>query len=752
MTDGARLVLLRGAVQGCGLRPALARWARERGWRGSVRNTGAGVELIVQGNLPADDELTGQIAAALRWACSCEQIKCQPFAGSVAEGFQILESSTQDRATAPWPLDRAICPACLAEARDPNNRRYGYPLTSCAQCGPRYSILREMPFDRERTTMNVFALCGRCAQEYHDGDDRRAHAQTISCPDCGPQLWSGDGERNGTAIAAAAERLRAGQIVALRGIGGYQLLADATSSDAVIRLRNRKRRPTKPLAVTCRSLDEARELGTLNEAEEAELESLANPIVVVRQRLPSVLAAELNPGLRDVGLMLPTTALHDLLLRLSGRPLVCTSGNVDGEPLAYRIDEAEDRLHGVADLILHHDREILRPIDDSVVRVMAGRAVTIRAGRGIAPLPLSLPAAWGSDRRRRRFLACGGQQKGALAVADEDQAFLLPHIGDLETVASQERWESAAAEQRQWLGEGDATIVVDPHPGYFATQWGSERAASPQKVWHHHAHIVAAMTEHGWLDREVLGIAWDGTGLGPDGTIWGGEALRATATGFDRIAHFRPFALPGGEAAIRDVRRTLLAVLWQLEDIPPSDLADYVLMSEREIGRMLPLLDTRFSPRTTSCGRLFDAAGCLILRQKLSSYEGHAAATLESACDFAAPGTYSFAIDAGDDGEIDWRPAFRDLLDDRRVGADPGAMAMRFHRGLAEVVLELARRHPELPVMLGGGVFQNRVLVELIAAEWTASLPPLRLPGRIPPNDGGLAAGQLAATMAKEFS
>jgi hydrogenase maturation protein HypF len=747
MADVAKQILLRGAVQGCGLRPALARWARERRWHGSVRNTGAGVELVLRGDLPADDELVAAMASAIQPIGVVDEIEFRPFPGRVAEGFQIVASATEDRPTVPWPLDRAICAACLAETRDPNNRRYAYPFASCAQCGPRYTILRALPFDRERTTMNVFALCARCETEYQDEGDRRAHAQTISCPDCGPQLWSSDGEKNSTAIAAAAERLRAGQIVALRGVGGDQLLAVATSDDAVNRLRSRKRRPEKPLAVMCRSLDEARQLAELNNVEEEELASPANPIVLVRQRRPSFLSAGIHPNLRDIGLMLPTTALHDLLVRLVGRPLLCTSGNVEGEPLAYQIDEAEERLRGVADFFLHHDREILRPIDDSVVRVMAGRAVTIRAGRGIAPVPLSLPSAWRSERRRRRFLACGGQQKGALAVADEDQAFLLPHLGDLETVASQERWGNAAEEQWQGTGVRNATIVVDPHPGYFATQWGSERAASPRKVWHHHAHVVAAMLEHGWLDREVLGIAWDGTGLGPDGTIWGGDILRARAARFERVAHFRPFALPGGEAAIRDVRRTLVSVLSQIGEWSPSELS----VAERDVRRILHAVGTQFSPSTTSCGRLFDAAGSLILRHKLSSDEGHVAAALESACDFAAPGAYSFIIGSGDDSEIDWRPAFRQMLVDRRASVPAGAMAMRFHRGLAEVVIEIARRHRPLPVVLSGGVFQNRVLVELIAAKWTASLPPLGLPGRIPPNDGGLAAGQLVATMAMEI-
>ena len=581
-------------------------------------------------------------------------------------------------------------------------------------------------------------------------------------------------ENSRTALESAADSLRRGEIVAVRGIGGYQLLVDATSASAVLRLRQRKRRPAKPLAVMCRTLAETRKLARLSDEEESQLCSSVNPIVLVRQHVPSALAREINSGLSDVGLMLPATTLHDRLLELTERPLVCTSGNLEGDPLAFRVDESQRRLSGVADVFLHHDRDIHRPIDDSVVRVIADRAVTIRAGRGLAPLPIALPDLSLPACQEQRFLACGGYQKSAVALARGGQAMLSPHVGDLDTLTAQERWIDQVGQlveaTRDRLGsaskrrlretsapESDAlssyTLICDPHPGYYPTNWAEHQAAClRQTIWHHHAHVVSGLLEHGWLDREVLGVAWDGTGLGSDGTIWGGEFLRATATRFERVAHLRPFVLPGGEAAIRDLRRLTLAVLSQIDELTPRDLAAALGMPEQDVRRHLQVMNTSFSPKTTSCGRLFDAAACLILNRSHAAYEGQAAMSLEAACDLSASGAYRIEISGTQPKELDWRPVMRDILKDHRAGTAPGIMAMRFHRGLARAMIELSRCFPELPTVLGGGVFQNRVLVELIVANWPVEGQPLGLPGLIPPNDGGLAAGQLAAAMASTVS
>lgn len=746
MNETTRRILLLGAVQGCGLRPALARLAAQHKWSGSVRNGTAGVELILRGRFPSEESLRLLISSALPPSASVQQFVCEPLIECVAEGFHILESATLGPVTAQIPRDQAICRHCLQESRDPQNRRYRYPFITCAVCGPRYSILESVPFDRERTTMTVFAMCPECRREYHDPLDRRFHAQTISCPQCGPHLWASDAqgtivERNKGAWELAAGRLRRGEIVALRGVGGYQLLVDATSSEAVSRLRCRKQRPAKPLAVLCRTLAEACALAHLSIEEETQLCSSANPIVLVRQRSPSSLAPELNAGLAEIGLLLPTTALHDLLLEQAGRPLVCTSGNREGEPLAYRIDVSQHRLQEIADWFLHHDREIQRPIDDSVVRVMARRPVTMRAARGIAPLPLTFSATWLPDCEKVKFLACGGHQKSAIALANNASAMLGPHWGDLDSLAVQARWIDQ-------IDGPFGRLACDPHPGYFPTQWAGETADAPLQVWHHHAHVVSGMWEHGWLDREVLGVAWDGTGLGPDGTLWGGEFLRATATQFQRVAHLRPFVLPGGEAAISDLRRITVAMLSQLDEFSPNDLVAILDLQETDVRRIQQILKSPFSPTTTSCGRLFDAAACLILNQSHATFEGQAAMHLEAACDSHAAGAYRLEILPRQPVELDWRPMLRQILADRRAGVSRGIMAMRFHRGLAQAIIEVAKMFPELPVVLGGGVFQNRVLVELVAELWPACGPELGLPGMIPPNDGGLAAGQLAVAMA----
>ncbi len=826
MPERAVRVLLSGAVQGCGVRPALARLAARQAWSGLVRNTTVGVELVLSGDLPEDELLAALIRDALPLEAVTTGLTCTTVPKFAGSGFRIEDSDATGSLAAPVPRDVAICDECLAEVRDPANRRFAHPFTSCARCGPRYSVLLAMPFDRGRMTMRVFGLCDQCRGEYEDPSDRRFHAQTICCPECGPQVWATDaqGDRVASrddAVRCAVEALQSGEIVALRGVGGYQLLADATSSRVVAELRRRKQRPAKPLAVLCRTLDEACTLADLSKIEERQLTASHNPIVLGRQRRGSSLAPEVNPGLSDIGLLLPTTALHDRLAELTGRPLICTSGNKDGEPLASGVDEAQHRLREVADLFLHHDRDISQPIDDSVVRVIANRPVTIRCARGLAPLPLvpsaerelvsvsvvhavevgwdKLASSAGPPLRtpansggpaleaslsHPTFLAVGGHQKSAVAVSNGCQALLGPHVGDLDTIATQEQW---CERVRRLCGlsaivtdDGSPHVVHDPHPDYFSTQWSEAFRDDRLSVWHHHAHIAAGMLEHQWLDRTVLGVAFDGTGLGPDGTIWGGEFLIATATKFQRVAHLRPFGLPGGEAAITDLRRLAVSMLSQLEEVSPDELAELSGLSRGEVLRIQMALNSKWTPSTTSCGRLFDAAACLILRQCRSAFEGQAAMCLEAACDLitdternratsgchghgltwpclhddkntATPsrdrGTqedeYSFAVGSSQPLELDWRPVLRRIIADRRNGTPPAVMAMRFHRGLATAIQTVCNRWSELPVVLGGGVFQNRVLVELLADSWPVDGAPLGLPGLIPPNDGGLAAGQL---------
>jgi hydrogenase maturation protein HypF len=605
-----------------------------------------------------------------------------------------------------------------------------------------------MPFEREDTTLAEFEFCDPCLREYRRPGDRRFHAQTTACPKCGPQLWSVDGVNQRSiqgegAMLAALAALQAGKIVALRGLGGYQLLVDATNQAAAQRLRARKGRPAKPLAVMVDSMETALRLATVDEVELNQLASAAAPIVLLRAKSDNGLAESIHPNLDTVGLMAPTTPLHAMLTRDFGRPLVCTSGNYDGEPLEYEVESAQHKLNGICDLWLHHDRAIVRPIDDSVVRVIAGRAVTIRLARGLAPLPLDLPAMTPT-------LAVGGYLKAAAAWSNGGQAVLGPHIGDQENLAARNRFTEHIDDWQTLYRFQPLQLAHDFHPEYFSTQWAHQKHLPLIATQHHHAHVVSGMLEHGWLDREVLGVAWDGTGYGTDGTIWGGEFLVSTCSDFERLARLRPFRLPGGEAAIHEPWRIALAMCEQLEKpLNVSLLASWDVTSNC-ISLVRHIINRpHLSPLTSSVGRLFDAAAAIILGMTRAHFDGQAAMQLEAAADRSAQGWYDFPLREDRMFELDWRPLLEQLLADWHLGVDPGKMAMRFHRSLALAIPRVCRLRSDLPVVLSGGVFQNRLLTELVLQRWHDPSQPLGLPGIIPPNDGGLAAGQLAIAAAK---
>lgn len=734
----AERLTLRGRVQGLGLRPAAARLAAELELSGHVRNSPEGVEIEIEGRPAAVTAFSARLLGALPPGAVVEQIDRRAIAPRRAASFRIDASRPRGPMATPVPADRAVCHACLADVaggRAPRRRQHAF--TSCTACGPRYSIIQAMPYDRAATGMGQFQMCDACRQEYEAPADRRFHAQTNACVQCGPQLAGGS-----LALAAAAAALGEGRIVALRGVGGYQLLCDATSATAVARLRQRKHRPARPLAVLAASLAAAQRLAVMSDDERRALADPANPIVIVGRRPESPLAAEVSRQFNTVGILLPTTPLHALLAEQAGRPLVCTSGNREGEPLAFDQRTARGELEGIADVWLDHDRPIVRPIDDSVVRVMAGRGVALRMARGWAPRPLDLPLSV-------PVLAVGGQQKSAVAICNGAQAVLGPHVGDLESAAARKRFTDHVESLSELYGARPTLIVHDLHPDYFTTRWAGEQGLPTLAVQHHHAHAAAGMLEQGWLEREVMAVTWDGTGYGSDGSIWGGEFLLATAADFRRVACCRPFCLPGGETAIRQPWRTAVAVLQQflpvdgiaqvLPDIDAPTIAQVAVVAGRR----------QLAPRTTSVGRLFDAVAAIVLGTRRAEFEGEAAMLLEAACDPAEPGSYTLPLEGGSPAELDWRPLLVELLADRAAGAAPASMAMRFHRALAEAVVGVAGAWGPYPVVLTGGVFQNRVLVELIAGCWPDRGPPLGLPGSIPPGDGGLAAGQLAIALVR---
>ncbi|APZ91728.1 carbamoyltransferase HypF [Fuerstiella marisgermanici] len=757
----ASRIVLRGLVQGVGMRPAIVRLAQEMQLAGFVINDGRGVTIHIEGTRNQLATFERQLNSHIPAEASVSSILSSQIAADGLSTFAINSSDAVERKlTTAVPQDKAVCEICLRDVQQPDGRRFAYPLTTCADCGPRYSIVDSMPFDRSTTAMHEFSLCVGCQREYCESSDRRFHAQTIACPACGPHVTFTYGENTkassgNEAVLRAASAICDGEIVAVKGVGGYQLVCDATSAAAVDRLRRRKRRPRKPLAVMVLSLEQAEQLAEICEAERAALVNPANPIVLVKARADSSLAPQIHPGMKTVGLMLPTTPLHWQLMNLTGVPCVVTSGNVNGQPLIYRNTVAAFELSHIADGWLHHNRPILRPIDDSVVRCIDGKQSTIRAGRGLAPLTLTLPPAI-------PILAVGANQKVALALCNGHQAVLGPHIGDPNSVAARERFVGSVEQLTKLYHAQPVAIAHDSHSDFFTTRWAKDQGIPTVNVQHHHAHVVAGMVEHGWLDREVLGVAFDGTGFGPDNTIWGGEFLLCTATDYQRVARLRPFELLGGELAIEEPWRITLALIAEACGV---DHASRLLswcnkmptfqvliqnVARREQDRSSPPLASLF-PFTSSMGRLFDGIASLLLKVPDSTYEGEAAMRLEASCDPAAHGEYVIAVNENDERliELDWRPMIRSIVLDVQDGVPTSSIATRFIRGIANCVAAVCRRFDQHPAVLTGGCFQNRLLTEFTAMALREHAQPIGLPGKIPVNDGGLAVGQLAVAAAR---
>lgn len=743
----ARRLVLRGQVQGLGVRPAVARAARQADLAGGVRNIRAGLEIEVEGNASSVESFIQQLASILPRGVTFVLENATAIAPQHRESFDIEPSTSTGTSIGTAPVDRAICAECLAELRDPRNRRFGYVFTHCAACGPRYSILERMPYDRDTTSMRDFPRCAECEREYRDPFDRRFHAETICCARCGPQLWASDGESRHViagALDCVAEVVRRGGIAAIKGIGGYQLLADALDPAAVRRLREKKRRPAKPLAVMVRTMDEAERMARLSRLELDWLASAENPIVIVRRGAVCPLADEVALNCGTIGLFLPSSALHALLLQRIGRPVVCTSGNLEGDPLAYCEQDAEQRLREVADIWLHHDRRIVRPIDDSVVRVIAGELCVLRAGRGFAPCSLTGPAATAGVS----LFALGGELKSAVALWTGRDAVLGPHVGDLTEVGACQRWAQVSDSLRELYDVPVGVVACDLHPDYFTTRVAEERFCDRVAVQHHHAHAAAVLWEHERFDATAVALTWDGAGYGDDGVSWGGECLLASLKDYRRVAHLRPFALPGGDLAVREPWRVAVSLATQCGLHPALLRMLWPDVSETRFTQVWDLAARPgLSPRSTSVGRLFDAVAAIAFNEAKAEYEGQLAMRLEAAYDPRAQGAYTIAWNQGE-AHFDWLTMLPKLLDDKRRNAAPGAISARFHRALANLARQVADRFPELPLVTCGGVFQNAVLGELIAEEIGNRPAGWLRPRRAPPGDGGLALGQLAVAWA----
>lgn len=771
--DEVRLrLLVRGVVQGVGFRPAMYRLARELELCGWVRNTGDGVTIEVEGRRAAAEAMSLRLAGELPPRAVLHGLESTWLEPVGLGEFEILPSDgTGGAQSAVVPPDMATCADCLNEIFSETDRRHGYAFTNCTNCGPRFSIISGLPYDRPATTMRDFIMCADCAAEYADPTNRRFHAQPNACPVCGPRLWaqgSGSGpEIHGDPVEAAADVLEAGGIVALRGVGGFHLMCDARNAKAVARLRARKHREEKPFAVMFPDLDAVMKDCELSPVEARALQSPEAPIVLLMRRTDAArvvkkgdaLAEGIAPGNPQVGALLPYSPLHHLLMRRLGFPLVATSGNLSDEPICTDNDEALERLAGIVDLFLLHDRPIERPVDDSVVRVAAGREVVFRRARGLAPLPLPL------EREMPTVLALGAHMKNTIALTRGAAIFTSQHLGDLDSPPSRAAFLAAVDDMPRLLAAHPVAVACDMHPDYASTQHAAEMGLLVIAVQHHHAHVVSCMADNE-LHGEVLGVAWDGTGLGLDRTIWGGEFLLATTTGFRRVAALRSFRLPGGEAAARTPWRSALGAFHEVFGdavFEQPDLACIRDRSAQEIGLLRRQFEAGLNvPVTTSAGRLFDAAASLSGLRQTTAFEGQSAMAFEFA--FGSPNSplprpYPFDLretqlsaDAvlwntqGADTvpfiEIDWRPALNALVIDARRGEDVRTISGRFHAGLAEAIVGVARKCQVERVVLSGGCFQNRLLLESTVDRLTAAGYAPFQHQRVPPNDGGIATGQ----------
>jgi len=736
-----------GRVQGVGFRPFLYRLARFHELGGWARNHGGEVDILVEG--PADRlrAFRHALLSQAPPAAAPYLLDARPVQGEGRDEFCILASARDGESRIHIPADLFTCDECLAELHDPRARRYRYPFINCTQCGPRYTLIRAMPYDRANTTLDRFTLCRDCAAEYADPMDRRFHAEPLACAVCGPALsWQDERQAiggNAPALAAALASFRDGQIVAVRGVGGYHLLCDARNEHAVARLRARKGRPAKPLAVMLPwhgrdGLDYARMLAHLSPLEAAALCDSARPIVLAERLAQAPLAPAVAPGVREVGLMLPYSPLHHLVLADFGAALVATSGNVSGEPVLTEPDEARERLAGVADGFLHHDRPIARPADDPVVRVITGVARAVRLGRGTAPLELALP-----QRVLAPILAVGAYLKTTVALAWEDRAVVSPHIGELASPRGRAVFAQVARDLQELYGVRAHCIAHDAHPGFPNTRWARDSGLPTQAVWHHHAHAAAVAGEYPG-EAPLLCFTWDGMGLGPDATLWGGEALLGVPGAWRRVASFRPFRLPGGERAAREPWRSALALCWESGQAWARDShgGDPLLRAAWESGLN--------SPATTAVGRLFDAAAALLGACSKASYEGQAPMRLEALCrEPAPPVALPLAPDANGLWRSDWAPLLAALLDTRVARAVRASM---FHASLAHALCEQAlavRKGCGVSrVALSGGVFQNRTLSEQAQSLLTAAGFEVLMPQRLPVNDAAISFGQLIETAA----
>ena len=745
-------ISVRGVVQGVGFRPFVYQLATKHNLKGWVCNTSGDVKIEVEGERRALDRFLNDLVTLAPPLARLEDISVTNHPSQGYSGFEIRHSIAEEGKYQLVSPDIATCKPCLDEVLTPSDRRYRYPFTNCTNCGPRFTIIEDIPYDRPQTTMRSFKMCSQCQREYDDPMDRRFHAQPNACPKCGPSLKLVDGAGNPVpcddALAAAARFLKEDKVLAIKGIGGFLLACDATSEKAVKLLRERKRRPFKPLAIMVATLDDVKKHCLVSEKEAELLTSPQCPIVLLRLKEGSTVSPSVAPNLKYLGVMLPYTPMHHVLLRETGLPLVMTSGNLSEEPIAKDNDEALRRLKGIPDYFLLHNRDIYSRYDDSVTIVELNKPRIVRRARGYAPYPVHLPF------KSKQVLACGAELKNTFCLTKDSYAFVSQHIGDLENLETMEHFETTLELYRKLFRIVPEVVAYDMHPEYLSTKYARSLGADHKElklvpVQHHHAHIVSCMVENG-VENKVIGVSFDGTGYGSDGHIWGGEFLIADYKGFARAGHLEYVPLPGGTVAIERPYR--MAISYLLTLLGKDALTPYLAFLKEVSSLELELIKKQLekginSPLTSSCGRLFDAVSALIgIRGKIY-YEAQAAIEMEMAADKSERGSYPFAIvEQNGVNIVHLKELFGGIINDLKSGVSQARIAAKFHRTMAEMVVQMCQRLSEKSgintVALSGGVFQNRLLLRLTVAALEGAGFQVLTHSKVPTNDGGVSLGQ----------
>ena len=733
-------IKIKGIVQGVGFRPFVYNLALQFDLKGLVHNNESGVTVVLQGDEKSIESFLNTLQITPPPLAKIEEftILKQPVE-QLFDSFTIEQTEVQNAKTTWISPDISVCKDCIEDISNPNNFRFNYALTNCTNCGPRYTIIKTVPYDRIHTSMSVFPLCPTCKKEYEDPTNRRYHAQPICCPTCGPKLSLFDKENNEIAshtkaLEMVAQKIKQGEIVAIKSLGGFHLVCDATSNYAVNKLRQRKNRPTKPLAVLCKNLEQIKNMATLLKSEESIITSKEKPIVLVKKKNTSLLSASVAPNIDRIGVFLPFTPLHYLLFKSIDTPLVATSANISDEPIIIKKDELYRKLTFVFDYVLDYNRAIINACDDSVVQVINDRVFPLRKARGYAPSFLKLPKI-----SSKKILALGANQKNTIALCFEDTVIISPHIGDLNSIESMVFFENTLETFQRFYDFKPDVIVCDKHPAYETTKWAKQQSVPVVQIQHHYAHVLSSMAQY-HLEQKVLAFAFDGTGYGDDGNIWGGEVFIASKKEYVRIKHFEYFRLLGGEMAIKQIKRVGLSLLFEnytLEELLTLNNPCLKAFSNKEIELLHTVWNKGLNaPLTSSVGRLFDAVCSLSGIEHNVSYEGESGLLIEQAYDNSIEEAYSYDITAN---TIQINKAIKEMIEEN----NSRQICTKFINMLANIIIELSHEHPTLDIVLTGGVFQNKTLLELVTSKLDILGRKYYYSKDVPLNDAGISLGQI---------